>query len=1012
MKKNRWHLYMLLTSLILPVCAAEPVFHFKLDKTLHQKSLTDRSGKFMLVSPQELFLFERGGLRVAEGAQFHIPAEQLPALNGSFTLNAWYFGGARGQDNSVFFRGMLPGTPQIRCGVHNIYPSFYCNTAHGEAKIATEGWGTMVSYPDRKAVVDLKAAEALPGRWSMITWVFGRGKLEIYVNAKLALSKNVPISTLKPDSDPLYIGAVREKGILINKVNSNMIVNDLSLYGSALSGEEIRKLYELDRAKYAGEPGIDSWEKLPARTEYMEALIPGYDPEYKKRLPQTDAWLKNLPEAQKIEGNPVSTIAWDKGAMRLKIGDRLYAPLLYQTMVNVSSDPEYYKKLEDFPAAGFKLNGVMPGSWRDFPHIWKGTGQYDFTLVDRLIRKMIELNPNGRIQVALHPEPNHWFQQKYKDELELYLVSGRSGDQLKIYYTAPLGSDVWLEQCSDMLEALARHVEKQDYAGYVYDYKLFMAGGGEWYWPGCFLGSAVGGYSKATRNTFRGWLREKYKTDAALQKAWNDPSVTLDTAKVPAPEFRLASEHFNFRDPVKARPCYDFRDYMADRTVLGVDRMTSALKRGCGSRKTVTTYYGYDLHYTSSSNATQFISAVFTTERIFRLKSIDHIATPIVYSLRKLGQTGVNLNPFNGSARLHNKLVWHENDLRTHVFPEPQQGALRNWQESCMQIRRGFCLASTMQMGCWFLALPGVHAYTYHETHIIDEMARLQKQADAQLKDDCSSVAEVALIFDEGSMRHTGYNRNRNFLRDHGLIFYDELYHAGAPFDSYLLSDIDNPDMPDYKLYLFVNTYEFTPEKAAKIRRKLRKNHAAALWSYAPGFIGPDGFSTQTMFDLTGIRFGCDMRQINAAFTPNGRKHPITRYTAGGKEYSVGPFLYADDPEAEVLGSAAGKSALAVKQTKDGVNIFSLMPPDRKLMAGIYEFLGIHRYSKGWDVVSCNRSYLMLHSSSAGDKTIELKEPADVTEVFSGEVLGRNVKSFTDRNVPFGTTRYYKITGR
>ena len=1012
MKPQNLCLVVLLTFSVLPGYGKTPFFHFTFSETLNRKSIMDNNGKCSLISPQELFLFERGGLRVAEGAQFHIPAEQLPALTDSFTLNAWYFGGARGLNNSVFFRGLLPETPQIRCGVHNIYPSVYCDTGKGIAKIGTEGWGTMVSYPDRAAVIDLKAAEALPGRWSMITWVFGRGKLEIYVNAKLALAKNVPVSSLKSSGEPLYIGAVREKGIRINKVNSSMIVNDLSLYRSALSEPEIRKLYEQDQAKYARVPGIDSWEKLPSCSDYMKALIPGYDPEFRKRLPQTEAYLKKLPTPQKLKENPVSAIVWRNGAMRLQIGGQFYAPLLYQNMVNVSFDPEYYKKYEDFPAAGFKLNGVMPGSWRDFPHIWKGTGEYDFTLIDRLIRKMIELNPTGRVQVALHPEPNHWFQQKYKDELELYLASGRSSDQLKIYYTAPLGSDVWLNQCSDMLEALARHIEKQDYAGYVYDYKLFMAGGGEWYWPGCFLGSAVGGYSKATRNTFRNWLREKYKTDAALQKAWNDPNVTLNTAKVPAPEFRLSSEHFNFRNPVKARPCYDYRDYMADRTVLSVDKMTSALKRGCGSRKTVTTYYGYDLHYTSSSNSTQFISAVFTTERIFRLKSIDNIATPIIYSMRELGQTGVNLNPFNGSAKLHNKLIWQENDLRTHVFPEPKFGALRNWQESCMQIRRGFCLASTMQMGCWFLALPGVPAYTYHETHIMEEMARLQKQADAQLKDDCSSVAEVALIFDEGSMRHTGYDQNRNFLRDHGLIFYDELYHAGAPFDSYLLSDIDNSDMPDYKLYLFVNTYEFTPEKAAKIQKKLRKNHAAALWSYAPGFITSDGFSTQTMFDLTGIRFGCEMRKINAVFSPKEQAHPIIRYAVKSKEYPVGPFLYVDDPDAEILGTAAGKNALAVKQTKDGVAIFSLMPPDRRLMAGIYEFLGIHRYSKSWDVVSCNKSYLMLHTSSAGNKTVELKGPADVVEVFTGEVLGRNGKTFTDKDVPFGTTRYYRIIPR
>lgn len=1000
---------LLLTLLtVMPICGTEPIFHFRFDRTLEAGSVKDKSSRFTLVSPQKLFLFERGGLRIAEGAQFYIPASELPELKEEFTLCCWYHAGARAMDNSLFFRGMRPEKPQIHCKILNLSPAFFCESVNGTCAIHTSGYGHMILYPDKSVIVNTKAAEVQNGTWNLVTYVFGQGSMDVYVNGVHALRREISkTSTLKKCRYPLYIGADRKKDLNINVVNSNMLVNDIRLYETALSAGEIRAIFDREKAEYSRFAPLDPWGKLPPCNSYMEKLIPGYDPDYKKRLPKTEAYLRNLPKAEKRSGKTFSTIKWDKGMWRLDINHKLFAPLLYQNQVNLTIDPEYGRKFEDFAAAGFALYGGQPGSWHDFPNIWSGDGKYDFTLIDKLIRKMIELNPDAYIQIALHPEPNHWFQQAHKRELELYYAAGRSTDELKIYYTGHPGSDVWRKFASNMLEALARHVEAQDYGNRVYDYKLFMAGGGEWYWPGCFTGG-VGGYSKSTRETFRKWLKEHYRTNAALQKAWNDPQVTLAAAEVPAPEFRLSSEHFNFRDPVKARPCYDFRKYMDDYTVKSVSDMTSALKRGCGGKKTVTIYYGYPLHYSASHSPTQFTSAVFTLGRVLRLDSVDNIATPITYNRRAVGLPGVTLNPFTGSGNLHRKLIWQEHDLRTHLFPSPIFGAPRNWQESCMQIRRGFALASAMQMGCWFLGLP---AYCYHEEHIMDEMARLQKQAANQLKDDMSSVAEVALVYDEESMRHSGFNRNRNFLQDHVLSLYDAMHNAGAPFDSYLLSDIDNPKMPDYKLYLFVNTFELMPEKLAKIKAKVCRNNSTVCWSYAPGLISSKGFGTDTMRDLTGISFGLEMKQLPASLSFSGKAHLITKYAdRKQKEYLAGPFVYVNDSAAEILGTAAGRPALAVRKFSGWTSVYTLMPFDMKLLAGLYEFAGVHRYSKSFDVFACNKSYLALHAASAGDKTFFLKAPADVVEVFSGKVMGKNVKKFTDEQVPFGATRYYKLT--
>ncbi len=73
-----------------------------------------------------------------------------------------------------------------------------------------------------------------------------------------------------------------------------------------------------------------------------------------------------------------------------------------------------------------------------------------------------------------------------------------------------------------------------------------------------------------------------------------------------------------------------------------------------------------------------------------------------------------------------------------------------------------------------------------------------------------------------------------------------------------LLSDIENPKLPDYKLYIFLNTFHVTPPQRAAIQAKLRKNGATALWVYAPGYIDGQKCDVTNMTALTGIKLAED----------------------------------------------------------------------------------------------------------------------------------------------------------
>ena len=67
-----------------------------------------------------------------------------------------------------------------------------------------------------------------------------------------------------------------------------------------------------------------------------------------------------------------------------------------------------------------------------------------------------------------------------------------------------------------------------------------------------------------------------------------------------------------------------------------------------------------------------------------------------------------------------------------------------------------------------------------------------------------------------------------------------ELGFVGAPVDQYYHNDMANPDMPAYKMYIFMNVWLATEAERKAIRDKLRRDGAVAVWLYAPGFIDPE----------------------------------------------------------------------------------------------------------------------------------------------------------------------------
>jgi hypothetical protein len=357
-------------------------------------------------------------------------------------------------------------------------------------------------------------------------------------------------------------------------------------------------------------------------------------------------------------------------------------------------------------------------------------------------------------------------------------------------------------------------------------------------------------------------------------------------------------------------------------------------------------------------------------------------------------------------------MIWREEDIRTHLHKTIEFGRLGSLKETKEVIKREFGHAITKNMGLWFGA-GTCYFHDFHQQDVMNTFADCKKVGDASLYENKSRISEAAIIFDENRSLDCISLYPGNFIKAHNWDTVENASFMGAPADFYLLDDIDNPLMPDYKLYIFLNAYYITEKQREAISAKVKKNGSTVVWCYAPGYLSQKGFSTETMRELTGMSFKEDRHEETLNFEMAEMPSEITKYALTEKipSYNLAPVFSIDDKEAKILGFAGGKPALAVKEFKNWKCVYSLMPLTKELLMGLCDYAGVHVYSRTFDVLSANKSYLMLHAVTEGKKTIFLPDKCKITEILTDTGIGQNISEFSEE-LQAQSTRIYKIDSK
>ncbi|MEP7359276.1 MAG: hypothetical protein ABI847_18635, partial [Anaerolineales bacterium] len=564
---------------------------------------------------------------------------------------------------------------------------------------------------------------------------------------------------------------------------------------------------------------------------------------------------------------------------------------------------------------------------------------HDFSPVGPRLQQAVEADPEALFNLRLMFETRYlldnWWHKAYPDELEVLSDGSRPA--------ASYASLEWQSQVKDVLRHLIAYLRQAGYYDRVIGYQICVGTCGEWIKDWSSMSPPSGDFSEPMRRYFRGWLKKRYPSDAALQAAWANPAVRLDSAEVPSGPQQDATTHYLFRDPQLERQVIDFYEAYAELCADALLDFCHTVKEETNNEKLTGAFFGYIMElawnncFFNDNFDNREAAAVSTVQRsghlglqkVLRSPDLDYLVSPYSYGFRGLGGDGLAMQP-SESLRIHGKLYLFEEDTLMHNNFDSYK-RMHPTSRSIAIYERNFAQVLTHGQGITWLE----NDVFVEDPAILPEARRLQVRYNEignwHLQFDRRPQSQVAVFLDDESLMYEG---NRNDI-DLPLIWQQRvitLNRFGAPHDVYLLNDLLEGRLPEYKLYVFLNPFHLNDQRRKALHQALGSGGKTALWLYAPGYINSDrpdqSLTTAAMTDLTGFTFGRGGSFWSPFMHVTEFNHPITRSIPQdlfwGTTRSIAPIFHLADPEATILGEVV----YGLGRCQPGLGIKTVQPAD------------------------------------------------------------------------------------
>lgn len=605
--------------------------------------------------------------------------------------------------------------------------------------------------------------------------------------------------------------------------------------------------------------------------------------------------------------------------------------------------------------------------------------------MDKAMAEILKGNPRALVMPRFRVIAPLWWCDRHPEEM-MRFYDIHAEKMVKGYLPA-VDSDVWWEAVRQGLSDIVRHCEEK-WGDHILAYHTGMGCCAEHAYA---WGDYIAEYSQPHLRHFRGWLKRKYGTDAALQAAWRCPEATLATADFPAPERYMSfhDRHRVFFSPEEEAALIDHQTFNSEAMAEAVAYQAHVVKdtlRSLGSEKLFCAFYGYlDI---AAGRYAKYAHGHDGQDIVLNCDDIDIICAPLNYSTRQEGG-GVNAQLLPGSMIAHNKVYYAEDDTGTHKAQAGHHGYIaRTAEESVRLLRRNFLATLAAGGNQWWMDLRSQD--WYHDPMIMDEVAWQRRFAERHLRHRASR-AEIAVFVSEAS-------------RNYDVIFpiwymgmaveqqINEISAIGAPYDVFRLEDLpllaDSGRLKQYKFAIMLNATVIDSELADCLKRHLLADNRTILWFYMPGYVRDRKESPEHTRDLTGLRLNC-LKQ-------SGCKSMLTETWLDGVRLCYGPtrsaeprFVCSDEETGERLGYYVEGTIAAVPQNGDGASLVSRkMPWGRSIWSSAANMpscllgrfaaeAGVRIYSAG-NPVWVGSDWLLVHAKRNGVHVVHLPDK-DVT---------------------------------
>jgi len=610
---------------------------------------------------------------------------------------------------------------------------------------------------------------------------------------------------------------------------------------------------------------------------------------------------------------------------------------------------------------------------------WPKPGEaVDWTTVDAQCQEVLDAHPGALLLPRISCNAPGWWREAHPEDDMVW-------DRGPQFGYAVVASAAYRRDASSRLAELVTHLEAK-FGPHMAGYHPSGQNTDEWFYQETW-GPALNGYAEGDVRAFRGWLTERYANDGALQQAWGDSQVSLQTAAVPAPAARRAAPAGVLRNPVTERAVIDFTEFQQRAMADCVCQLAHAVRQATQGRKLVVFFYGYVFEFGAIANGPG-ISGHYALRRVLECPDIDVLCSPISYFDRGPGQSAPAMTAAE-SVALAGKMWLYEDDTRTYLSaPDAGYDRVESFEATRGELLRNTGQCALRNFATWWMDLGA--AGWFDDPRLWDEMKRLETLDRSLLVTPSPFRPEVAAVIDETSMMHVAAGGT--------VVTLPGVYQArrplgrmGTPYGQYLQDDLLAGKV-QAKLYVLLTPWHLS----ARQRQQLlaATTGSVRIWCYAPGYQGPDGVSLDAMRELTGFRL-VQVTPGKAIATPTAAGKQRDLLQPWGADAPINPlFAAADARDEEVLATYPdGSAAVAMRRTADGVSLFVGVPGlTSELLRLAAREAGVHLFTQQDCNVYANGPYLVLHAAQDGALHVDTGTARAIHNALDDQVLGSGPK--------------------